>query len=80
MSASVLPVNIQGWFPLGLTGLISLDPRDFPESLAPQFQSISSLVLSLIYGPTLMYYLGVHYYKGKQFVSLMKAYVMKFLI
>ena len=24
MSASVLPVNIQGWFPWGLTGLISL--------------------------------------------------------
>ena len=23
-SASVLPINIQGWFPLGLTGLISL--------------------------------------------------------
>ena len=23
-SASVLPVNIQGWFPLGMTGLISL--------------------------------------------------------
>ena len=23
-SASVLPVNIQGWFPLGLTGLVSL--------------------------------------------------------
>ena len=23
-SASVLPVNTQGWFPLGLTGLISL--------------------------------------------------------
>ena len=23
-SASLLPVNIQGWFPLGLTGLISL--------------------------------------------------------
>ena len=23
-SASVLPVSIQGWFPLGLTGLISL--------------------------------------------------------
>ena len=22
--AAVLPVNIQGWFPLGLTGLISL--------------------------------------------------------
>ena len=26
-SASVLPVNIQGWFPLGLTSLISLLPR-----------------------------------------------------
>ena len=23
-SASILPINIQGWFPLGLTGLISL--------------------------------------------------------
>ena len=53
VSASVLPVNIQGWFPLGLTGLISLYPRDFPESLAPQFQSISSLVLSLLYDPAL---------------------------
>ena len=26
-SASVLPMNIQGWFPLGLTGLISLQLR-----------------------------------------------------
>ena len=26
-SASVLPVNIQAWFPLGLTGLISLQPK-----------------------------------------------------
>ena len=26
-SASVLPVNIQGWFPLGLTDLISLLPK-----------------------------------------------------
>ena len=26
-SASVLPVNIQGWFPLGLTGLISLQSK-----------------------------------------------------
>ena len=26
-SASVLPVKIQGWFPLGLTGLISLQSR-----------------------------------------------------
>ena len=26
-SASVLPMNIQGWFSLGLTGLISLQPK-----------------------------------------------------
>ena len=27
VSASVFPVNIQGWFPLGLTGLISLPSK-----------------------------------------------------
>ena len=55
--AAVLPVNIQGWFPLGLTGLTSLCcPRDSEESSpAPQFKSIRSLVLSLLYGPILTY-------------------------
>ena len=28
-SASVLPMNIRGWFPLGLTGLISLLSKEF---------------------------------------------------
>ena len=28
-SASVLPMNIQGWFPLGLTGLISLLSKEY---------------------------------------------------
>ena len=52
--ASVLPMNIQGWLPLGLTGLISWSPRDSPESSpAAQFESINSLVLSLLYGPAL---------------------------
>ena len=32
-SASVLPANIQGWFPLGLTGLISVLQK-VPRSLA----------------------------------------------
>ena len=46
-SASVLPMNIQAWFPLRLTGLISWCPRDSQESsLAPQFESINSLALS----------------------------------
>ena len=53
-SASVLPMNIQGWFPLGLTGLISLLSKDSPvSSSAPQCKSINSLALSLLCGPTL---------------------------
>ena len=28
-SVSVLPIHIQGWFPLGLSGLISLQSREF---------------------------------------------------
>ena len=53
-SASVLSMNVQGWFPLGLTGLISFCLRDSPESSpASQFESINSLILSLLYGPTL---------------------------
>ena len=51
-SASLLPMNIQGWFPLGLTGLISLLSSQ-ESSPAPQFESINSLMLSLIHGPTL---------------------------
>ena len=43
-SASVLPINYQGWFPLGLTGLITCYPRDSQESSPlPQFKSISIL-------------------------------------
>ena len=46
-SASVLPMNIQDWFPLGCIGWISLRPRDPQEpSPTPQFKSISSSVLS----------------------------------
>ena len=53
-SASVLPMNIQSWFPLGLTGLISLQSKGLSSlSPAPQFKSINSLVLCLLYGPTL---------------------------
>ena len=51
-SASILPMNIQGWFPLGWTGLFSFQFRDSKESSTPQFKSINSSVLSLIYGPT----------------------------
>ena len=52
-SVSVLLVNIQGWFPLGLT-VGSCSPKDsYESSPTPQFKSINSLALSLLYGPTL---------------------------
>ena len=65
-SASVVPMSSQGRFPVGLTGLISWKSRDFQESSpAPQFKSISCLVLSLFYGSTLT---SVHdYWKNYSF-------------
>ena len=52
-SASVLPVTIQSWFPLRLAGW-SCYPRDSKEfSPAPQFESINSSMLSLLYSPAL---------------------------
>ena len=63
-STSVLPMNIQSWFPVGLTGLISL----LSEGLSRAFssttvQSISSLELSLLFGPTLT---SIHHYWKNQ--------------
>ena len=53
-STTVLPMNIEDWFPLGLTGLISLLSKDSQESSpTPQFTSINSLALSLLHSPTL---------------------------
>ena len=52
-SASVLPMNIQDWFPVGLTGLIFLQSEGLSSVFStPQFESISSLALSLLYSPT----------------------------
>ena len=65
-SASVLPMNIQDWFPLQWLVWSLCSPRDFEEySPGPQFESISSLTLSLLYGPTLT---SVHgYWKNRSF-------------
>ena len=64
-SASVFPMNIQSWFHLGVTNLISLQSKDSKESSsAPQFESINSLALNLLY-PTLTY---IHdYWKNHSF-------------
>ena len=52
-SASVLPMNIQDWFPLGLTGWISLKSKGLSRVFSNiTVQRISS-VLNFLYSPTL---------------------------
>ena len=53
-SAWVLPMNIQDWFPLGLTSLISLHSKGLSRVFFnTTTQSINSSAVSLLYGPTL---------------------------
>ena len=65
-SASVLPMNNQGWFSLGWSPGC---PGDSQESVpAPQFKGISSLALSLSYCPALT---SVHeYWKNHSFDNI----------
>ena len=53
-SASVLPMNIQDWSPLGCTGWISLQSKGLSRVFSiPQFKSINSSALSFLCSPTL---------------------------
>ena len=53
-SASVLPMNIQGWFPLGLTDLISLISKGALKGLLQHLSSKASIFdAQPFYGPTL---------------------------
>ena len=54
VSASVLSINIQDWFPLGQTGWISLQSKGLSTIFSNiTVKSINSSALSLLYGPTL---------------------------
>ena len=71
-SASVLPINKQGWFPLGLTDLTFLLSKGLSRIFpAPQIKSIYTLVLNLIYGPTLTFWI---------YGSLLAKWCLYFLI
>ena len=60
-SASVLPMNIQDRFPLGLTSLISLLSKGLSRVFSSTtVQSINSLMLRLLYGPALT---SIHDYR-----------------
>ena len=53
-STSVLPMNIQDWFPLGLTGLISLLSKGLSRVFSnTTVQKHQFLALHFLYGPTL---------------------------
>ena len=50
-SASVLPMNIQGWFPLGLTDLISLQSKGFSRVFTSTFWKHQFFGAQPSYGP-----------------------------
>ena len=53
-SASVLPMIIQGWFPLGLTGLIALLSEGFSRAFSSTtVQKHQFFSTHTVYGPTL---------------------------
>ena len=53
ISASVLSMNIQVWFPLGWLGGSPCSPRDCEESCpTPKFRTINSSLLAILYGTT----------------------------
>ena len=55
-SVSVLPMDIQDWFPSGWLVWSPCSPRDSQESFpAPQFESINFSALSFLYGPALTF-------------------------
>ena len=68
-STSVPLMNIQDWFPLVLTGLISLQSKGFSRVFSkPQFRGINSLAFNLLYGPALT---SIHdYWKNHSFDSM----------
>ena len=53
VSISVLPMNIQDWYPLGWTDWISMLFKGLSRVFfTPQFRSINSLALGFLYSPT----------------------------
>ena len=53
-STSVLPLNIQDWFPLGWSPWVSLQSKGLSRLFSnTTVKSINSLVLSFLYSPTL---------------------------
>ena len=70
-SASVIPVSIQGWFPLGLTGLISLLSKEifsgvFSSITVGRHQSFG--ILSSLGSTTTQWSRNIHYFRKNYLV------------
>ena len=66
VSASVLSVNIQDWFPSGWTGWISWQSKGFSRVFSnTTVQSVNSLAVSFLYSPALTSMLD--YWKNPSF-------------
>ena len=82
-SASVLPMNIQGWYPLVLTNLISLLSKGLSRVFSSTtVQKHQSSVLCLLYGPTLIFthdYWKNHSLTIQTFVSKMMSLLFSML-
>ena len=73
-SPSVLPMNIQDWFPLGLTGWITLQTKGLSRVFSnTQYKSIKSSALSFLYSPTLT---SIHDY-WKTIALIRRTFVSK---
>ena len=73
-SAIVLPVNIQDWFPFGLTGFSPCSPRGFQESSpVPQFESINFLALAFF----MVQFSYPHMVNGKTIALAIQIFVGK---
>ena len=65
VSASVLPMSIQDWYPLGFTGLISLQSKGLSRVFSSTIVQKHSSVLCFLYSPTLT---SIHdYWKNHSF-------------
>ena len=78
-SASVLPMNIQDRFPLGLTGFNSLQSKGLSRVFSnTAVQKHHSSVLSFLYGPT---FTSVHnYWKNQSFDQIDLYWQVKYLL
>ena len=74
-SASVLPMNIQDWFPLGWTGWISLLSKGLSRVFSnTTVQSINSSALRFLYSPTCT---SIHDYWIKTIAVTRQTFVSK---